>query len=84
MTIKDYIKGRLLNGDHINKFDLLDNTGSVCLAQRVEEIRNDDLWNVQSKSIKGKGNLVEYWLEPEEIKRIKTPIQQPLGVFGEL
>ena len=84
MTIKDYIKDRLLNGDHINKFDLLHNTGSVCLAQRVEEIRNDDLWDVRSKSIKGKGNLVEYWLEPEEIRRIKTPQQTPLGLFGEL
>lgn len=69
MTSLDTVKTMLLNGMCINKFDLLSAANSVCLAQRVNDLRNEG-WNVQSKSIKGKGTLRCYWLDPEEIDRL--------------
>lgn len=69
MTTREIVESVLLQGKHITKFDLLTMANSVCLAQRIQEIRNSG-WDVQSKTVKGKGTLVEYWLEPSEIERI--------------
>ena len=64
----------MLDGRKINKFTFLNETGSVCLAQRILDVRQSKNWNIRSKAIKGKGALREYWLEPDEIKRIKAQI----------
>lgn len=69
MTTKEIVKRMLMQGKRITKFDLLTVSNSVCLAQRIQEIRNSG-WDVQSKTVKGKGTLVEYWLEQSEIERI--------------
>lgn len=69
MTTKEIVKRMLMQGKRITKFDLLTVANSVCLAQRIQEIRNSG-WDVQSKTVKGKGTLVEYWLEQSEIERI--------------
>ena len=69
MTTRQIVEDMLLKGKRITKFDLLTVANSVCLAQRIQEIRNSG-WNVQSKTIKGKGTLVEYWLDQSEIQRI--------------
>ena len=80
-TTRQIVEDLLLQGKHINKFDLLSAANSVCLAQRIQEIREDG-WNVRSKTIPGKGSLVEYWLEKEEIERITKPVQLGLGIPG--
>ena len=69
MTTRKIVERMLMQGKHITKFDLLTVANSVCLAQRIQEIRNSG-WDVQSKTVKGKGTLVEYWLEQAEIDRI--------------
>lgn len=70
MTTREIVEFALLKGMKITKFDLLNMAHSVCLAQRIQEIRNAG-WDVKSRTVKGKGTLVEYWLEPCEIERIK-------------
>lgn len=70
MNTTEVVEKMLLEGKHINKFDLMAVTSSVCLPQRILDIRQKG-WNISSKSIKGKGTLKEYWLEPQEIARIK-------------
>ena len=70
MTTREVVEFALLKGQRITKFDLLNMAHSVCLAQRIQEIRNAG-WDVKSRTVKGKGTLVEYWLEPSEIERIK-------------
>lgn len=69
MTTRQIVERMLMQGKRITKFDLLTVANSVCLAQRIQEIRNSG-WDVQSKTVKGKGTLVEYWLEQAEIDRI--------------
>ena len=70
-TSQEIVEELLLSGRHINKFDLLSIGHTVCLAQRILDIRQQKGWNISSASVKGKGTLKEYWLEPEEIDRIK-------------
>lgn len=70
-TTTEILMEALLDGRHLTKFDFLDMTNSVCLAQRVLELRQEG-WGIKDKPVKGKGNLREYWLEPEEIERIKN------------
>lgn len=70
-TSQELVEELLLSGKHINKFDLLSIGHTVCLAQRILDIRQQKGWNISSASVKGKGTLKEYWLEPEEIERIK-------------
>ena len=70
-TTQEIVEELLLSGKHINKFDLLAIGSSVCLAQRILDIRQTKGWNIRSQSIKGKGTLKEYWLESDEIARIK-------------
>ena len=70
-TTQEIVEELLLQGKHINKFDLLSMANSVCLAQRILDIKEQKGWNICSKSVPGKGTLKEYWLEPEEIARIK-------------
>lgn len=70
-TTQEIVEDLLLQGKHINKFDLLSMANSVCLAQRILDIKEQKGWNICSKSVPGKGTLKEYWLEPEEIARIK-------------
>ena len=71
-TTQEIVEDLLLQGKHINKFDLLSMANSVCLAQRILDIKEQKGWNICSKSVPGKGTLKEYWLEPEEIERIKN------------
>ena len=71
-TTQEIVEDLLLQGKHINKFDLLSMANSVCLAQRILDIKEQKGWNIRSKSVPGKGTLKEYWLEPEEIERIKN------------
>ena len=71
MTTTEVVKFALLKGMRITKYDLLNMAHSVCLAQRVEEIKRLDHWDIKKDTVKGKGTLVEYWLEPSEIERIK-------------
>lgn len=70
-TTEQIAKELLLSGRHINKFDFLSVTNSVCLAQRINDIQKEG-WDIRRKSIKGKGNLIEYWLDPDEIERISN------------
>ena len=70
-TIKEIAMELLLNGEHINKGDFHDTYHTFTLTQRIEEIRKDG-WNVKSKTIPGRKGMVEYWLEPDEIERIKN------------
>lgn len=81
-TTQEIVEELLLQGKHINKFDLLSVANSVCLAQRILDIREQRGWDIRSASIKGKGTLKEYWLEPDEIARIKKPVQMGLGLLG--
>jgi hypothetical protein len=74
LTTQERLEELLLDGRKVNKFSFLQETGSVCLAQRILDIRQTKNWNIRSKAIKGKGALREYWLEPSEIKRIKAQI----------
>ena len=74
-TSQEIVEELLLSGRHINKFDLLSIGHTVCLAQRILDIRQTKGWNISSASVKGKGTLKEYWLEPEEIERIKSKKQ---------
>lgn len=69
-TTTEILQEALLLGKHLTKFDFLNLTNSVCLAQRVQELRQMG-WNIVDKNVPGKGTLKEYWLEPEEIARIK-------------
>lgn len=72
-TTSEVLQDVLLSGSHINKFDFLALTNSVCLAQRILELRQLG-WFIRDKAVEGKGNLREYWLDADEIERIKkTP-----------
>ena len=73
LTSQEVLQELLLDGRKVNKFTFLHESGSVCLAQRVLELRQAG-WNIRSRAIKGKGALREYWLEPEEIQRIKNEV----------
>lgn len=70
-TIKEIAMELLLNGEHLNKGDFHATYHTFTLTQRIEEIRKDG-WNVKSKTIPGRKGMVEYWLEPDEIERIKN------------
>lgn len=70
-TTTEILMEALLDGRHLTKFDFLDMTNSVCLAQRVLELRQEG-WDIKDKPVKGKGNLREYWLEQKEINRIRA------------
>lgn len=77
MTTKnttEEVKKMLLQGRRITKLDLFyeSEINSSCLPQRIYDIRQTTDWDIKSQSKKGKGTLREYWLEPEEIERIKT------------
>lgn len=81
-TTQEVVEDLLIQGKHITKFDLLTYANSVCLAQRILDIRQTKGWNIQSASVKGKGSLREYWLDQEEIDRITRPRQMGLGLLG--
>ena len=72
-TTTEEVKVMLLSGRHITKLDLFyeSEIASSCLPQRIYDIRQTTDWNIKSRSVEGKGTLREYWLEPEEIERIK-------------
>ena len=70
-TTTEILQEALLLGKHLTKFDFLNLTNSVCLAQRVQELRQMG-WGIVDKNVPGKGTLKEYWLPPEEIARIKV------------
>lgn len=70
-TIKQIAQELLLRGDHINKGDFHSTYKTFTLTQRIEEIRKEG-WDVKSKTIPGKRGMVEYWLEPSEIERLKA------------
>lgn len=72
LTIKETAMELLLEGKHLNKADFHREYHTFTLTQRIEEIRRIDGWNIKSKTIKGSRGMVEYWLEPDEIERIKN------------
>lgn len=74
-TIKQIAQELLLRGDHINKGDFHDTYKTFTLTQRIEEIRKEG-WDVKSRTIPGRRGMVEYWLEPCEIKRLKEREQR--------
>lgn len=76
-TIKEIAQDLLLKGEHLNKGDFHAAYHTFTLTQRIEEIRKGDEgrnngWDVKSKTIPGRKGMVEYWLEPQEIERIKN------------
>lgn len=83
-TTTEILQEALLLGKHLTKFDFLNLTNSVCLAQRVQELRQMG-WNIVDKNVPGKGTLKEYWLPPEEIARIKmaSVCNVPLKAIGQ-
>lgn len=93
ITTMELAEKLLLEGRRINKFTFLTETSqqlgiaSVCLAQRILDIKQQKGWNIRSSQVKGKGTLKEYWLDEDEIDRIlgrKTKHEQGnLGLFGE-
>lgn len=70
-TSSEILQEALLSGRSLTKFDFMQitPTHSVCLAQRVEELRKEG-WVILDRQVKGKGNLKEYYLEKAEIERI--------------
>lgn len=72
-TSSEILQEYLLSGRSLTKFVFMDitPTHSVCLAQRVEELRKEG-WVILDRQVKGKGNLKEYYLEKSEIERIKA------------
>ena len=72
-TSSEILQEYLLSGRTLTKFDFMNMTPthSVCLAQRVEELRKEG-WVILDRQVKGKGNLKEYYLEKSEIERIKA------------
>lgn len=78
-TVKQIAKELLLKGEHINKGDFHAQYKTFTLTQRIEEIRHEDKWDVKSKTIPGRRGMVEYWLEPEEIERIKNTQYMPIS-----
>ena len=72
-TSSEILQEALLSGRALTKFDFMSitPTHSVCLAQRVEELRKEG-WVILDRQVKGKGNLKEYYLEKSEIERIKA------------
>ena len=83
LTSQQILEELLLDGRKVNKFTFLKESGSVCLAQRILDIRQTLGWNIRSRAIKGKGALREYWLEPEEIQRIKGNLKPSAEVKKE-
>lgn len=75
LTVKETAMELLLEGQHLNKSDFLRDYHTFTLTQRIEEIRRIDGWNIQSKTIPGRKGMVEYWLGPEEIQRIKDNLK---------
>lgn len=71
VTSQEKLERMLLSGDRVNKFLFYERTGTVCLAQRILDIKQDKGWFIRSRTIKGKGTLREYWLDKDEISRIK-------------
>lgn len=82
-TSSEILQDLLLKGRKVNKFTFLDYTNSVCLAQRVLELRQLG-WNIRSRAIKGKGNLREYWLDREEIDRLNSRLTESQNVEDEV
>lgn len=85
-TVQDTVEEMLLKGLRITKFDLLNVTNSVCLAQRILDIKQTKGWHIRGGNRKGKGNLKEYWLDPEEIERItgKPHKKEQIGLFSDI
>ena len=82
-TSSEILQDLLLKGRKVNKFTFLDCTNSVCLAQRVLELRQLG-WNIRSRAIKGKGNLREYWLDKEEIDRLNSRLTESQNTEDEV
>lgn len=85
-TTTEEVKTMLLSGRHITKLDLFyeSEIASSCLPQRIYDIRQETDWDIKSQSVKGKGSLREYWLEPEEIKRIKGYVTPEPVIYEEV
>lgn len=79
-TTLEVTKELLLTGKHITYRDLEAHTEirSTRLAPRILDLRKQG-WNIKSRSVPGKGNLAEYWLEHEEIERIKNAQYMPIS-----
>lgn len=71
LSSKEIAKRLLLQGRHLNKAQFHNDYHTFTLTQRIEEIRNEEGWAIKSKVIPNMNGMVEYWLEPEEIERLK-------------
>lgn len=82
-TTTEEVMQMLLSGRHITKLDLFNESGvhSSCLPQRIYDIRQATDWDIRHRSVKGKGSLREYWLEPSEIDRIKGIKHEQIGLL---
>lgn len=76
-TTEQLVRRLLLSGRKIDKTIMRKESdiNSDCLSQRIKDIRYKTDWNIKSQTVKGKGSLKEFWLEPEEIERIKGKIE---------
>ena len=85
-TTQEIVEAMLLEGKPITKFDMLNATNSVCLAQRILDIKRTRGWHIRDGIVEGKGTLKKYWLDPEEIERItgKPRQEEQLGLFGDI
>ena len=70
---EELVRNMLLSGRHINKVDMRNESeiNYDCLPQRIKDIRYKTDWDIKHRSVPGRGTLREYWVEPEEIQRIK-------------
>lgn len=73
-TTEKLVRDLLLSGIHLDKTIMRKHSeiNSDCLAQRIKDIRYKTDWDIKWRSVPGKGTLREYWLEPQEIERIKS------------
>ena len=79
-TSSEILKEHLLKGGSIHKFQFMNMTPThtVCLAQRVEELRRAG-WVIKDRPVEGKGNLKTYYMEQAEIDRIKNTQYMPIS-----
>lgn len=78
ITTEQLVREMLLSGRHISKVDMREASviNSDCLPQRIKDIRYKTDWDIKYRSVPGKGSLREYWLEPQEIARIREKTQR--------
>lgn len=72
MTSQEKLEKMLLSGVKVDKGKFYREVGTFCLTQRIYDIKKDKGWLIRSRTVDGKGTLREYWLDKDEIERIKA------------